>query len=359
MITVLFVNILAILFAFAEDKKLIKHGLKISFLIIFLFLALRYDYGNDYAGYLDGFYEVNKHSWIDYTNTKELFHYEAGWVFLNRLFEPLGFFAMIAFLAAFSCYVLYRFMRKYVPLKYYWLAVFFYVFTPNLMLIQLSAMRQALAIIIFLIAFDYLYQKKVIPYVLLILLASTFHSSAILLLAIYPLSLINWKINNALAISIILAHISLFFIADILAPIINNIMTSYFERYEVYQDNKAVLGTGLGLIYFTLLLSFIVFSAKKYKLENALIIKLSIIGFMVTPLSLIIMMIARIGYYFEPFLMTAIIFSIIKYKSVTKLGIAAAVIAMTSYSFFSFFQADVWKDKFSTYNTILSSRLYY
>ena len=106
MFTVLFINILAVFFAFSEDKKLIRHGLKISFFIIFLFLALRYDYGNDYAGYLDGFYEINKHSWIDYTNTKELFHYEAGWVFLNRLFEPLGFFAMIASLAAFSCYVL-------------------------------------------------------------------------------------------------------------------------------------------------------------------------------------------------------------------------------------------------------------
>jgi hypothetical protein len=350
---------MVVLFAFAEDKKLIKHGLKISFFIIFLFLALRYDYGNDYAGYLDGFYEVNKYSWIDYTSTKELFHYEAGWVFLNRLFEPLGFFAMVAFLAAVNCYLLYRFIKKYVPTKYYWLAIFLYTFTPNLMLIQLSAMRQTVAILIFLVAFDYLYQKKIIPYVLLVLLASTFHSSATILLVVYPLSLMNWKINNTIAAGILLTYISLFFMSETLAPIINKLIAFYFERYEVYQDDKTTLGTGLGLMYFTFLLGFIVFSAKKYKLENALIIKLSVINFMITPLSFIIMMIARIGYYFEPFFIVAIIFSAIKCRSISKLGLVLVIIAMTFYGFFNFFYNEIWKEKFYTYNTIFTSQTIY
>ena len=50
----------------------------------------------------------------------------------------------------------------------------------------LSGMRQMLAIAILLFAYDKLREKKPIPFLLLVLLAVTVHSSAVLFLLLYP-----------------------------------------------------------------------------------------------------------------------------------------------------------------------------
>ncbi len=158
MTTVAILNIIVVLFAYLARYRRTKFGLKVSFFLIFLFLALRYDYGNDYPGYLKHFLVINQYAWIDYFG-KSL-QFEPGWTFLCRLFEPLGFFAMTAVLALFNCVVYYRFIKKYVPPAYYWFAVFLYVFTPGFMLIHSSAMRQSVAITLFIFSIDYLYKSN-------------------------------------------------------------------------------------------------------------------------------------------------------------------------------------------------------
>ena len=144
MIAVAIFNIIVVFFAYQARHKRTEFFLKVSFGLIFLFLALRYDYGNDYSAYLKGFLEVNRVETIDYFD--KYLHFDPGWIFLCRIFWPFGFFAMMAVLALFNCFVYYRFIRKYVPPVYYWFAVFLYVFNPYFMLVHSSAMRQSLAI---------------------------------------------------------------------------------------------------------------------------------------------------------------------------------------------------------------------
>ena len=43
--------------------------LKVSFFLIFLFLALRYDYGNDYKNYLYTFLDAKNSKEIDFNGT--------------------------------------------------------------------------------------------------------------------------------------------------------------------------------------------------------------------------------------------------------------------------------------------------
>ena len=100
MVTTLVINGLVVFLSWLESLKILKHGLLISFILLFLFLALRYNFGNDYIGYFDGFREVNKYSNVTFKDRE--FHYEAGWLLLCRVFKPLGFFSMVALLAAFN-----------------------------------------------------------------------------------------------------------------------------------------------------------------------------------------------------------------------------------------------------------------
>ena len=104
-------------------------GLKLSFVLIFIFLALRYNFGNDYETYIGLFDRIKKDGDLAFDNAMYLF-YEPGWMILNWLSRPIGFFGMTILLALVYSITIYKLIKKYISLKYYWLAVFFVVFNP-------------------------------------------------------------------------------------------------------------------------------------------------------------------------------------------------------------------------------------
>ena len=145
MIVTIILGFFSVLFAFLAKYKNVMWGLKASFTLIFLFLSLRYNFGNDYKAYLEAFYNNYGYSSIDFFDKSNQF--ESGWMFLNYLFQPFGFFAMTAVLAFFHCMVLYNIVNKFVPKKQQWFAVFIYVFNPYFMLVYSSAMRDRKSVV--------------------------------------------------------------------------------------------------------------------------------------------------------------------------------------------------------------------
>ena len=79
---------IACLFAYFAQFERKATSLKISFFLIFLFLALRYEFGNDYRNYIDGFIEITTQTKIFFTGEQ----WEPGWNFLHLIFKPFGFF---------------------------------------------------------------------------------------------------------------------------------------------------------------------------------------------------------------------------------------------------------------------------
>lgn len=357
MVTVITLNIIFILFAYISRYTYLKNGLKISFVLIFLFLALRYNYGNDYKSYFEGFITINQFKEIDFFD-KSL-HFEPGWIILCRLFKSIGFFAMVASLALFTCIVYYNFIKKYVPVKYYWFATFIYVFNPLFMLTQISAMRQSLAITLFIISIDYIYKKKIILYILCIGIASLIHTSALLLLPAYLLAYYNGKINKLSIIIYFSIFIMLFVFIESLAPFINRFIGNYFSQYEVYTD-PGVVGSGLGIIYSALLLILLLSYDRFQNKKTSIIFKIAIISFMFIPLSINIQLIGRIVMYFGTATIIAypIILMNLK-KTVYKIIFVTTLMFITTFQFFQFFYSDVWKDAFGTYQTILTASKIY
>ena len=354
MSTVLFLNIFVVLSAYLARYKGFKFGLKISFLLIFIFLAIRYDFGNDYMGYYEGFISLNSYSSINYFDPS--LHYEPGWIFLCRLFQPLGFFSLVIFLALFNCIVYYFFIKRYVPVRYYWIAVFFYVFTPGFMLIHASAMRQSIAVALFLVSVKYIYKRDLVRYLVCIGMGYLFHVSAIFLAPVYLIGIFNWKVNKARGITLFIIFLSLFVLGNLLLPSLKMITNEYFQKYEVYLGNKSDLNSGIGVIFMSIVLIFILFYSRFQLREYDVLFKLAILGFMFIPLGLLILMMSRIGMYFAPATIIVYPVVILHIKDPTiKRAFTVFLVAFTLYTFVLFFSTGIFKEGFATYQTIFSA----
>jgi len=353
MVATLLVGIISVLFAFLAKFKEAKWGLIASFTVIFIFLALRYDFGNDYKGYMEGFNNVNSYAEINYFG--KYYNYEIGWLVLIRLFHNYGFFSMVGFLALLNCIIYYRFIKKYVEVKYYWLAVFIYIFDPQFMLTQASAMRQSLAIGIFLFSIDYIYKKDLIRFALCIGIASLFHSSALILFPAYLLGYINLKVNKYSGMLLFGIFMSLFLVPTIFASYINSVVADYFVKYEFYQGPAGTIGTGFGVLYSSGMFLLVLFYDKFQSNQKALLFKIAVISFMFMPLSLVINLISRVGMYFTPSII--IVYPRI-FQTINGVGYKAIYIisffVITAYIFFTFFNSELWRAHYGTYKTIFS-----
>lgn len=360
MITTTIMGILAVLFAYLTRYRNVKYGLKISFILIFIFLALRYMFGNDYIAYLNVFEEINDFNEYDFferTNRMEI-----GWLFLCRLFRPFGFFAMIAVLAVFNSVIYYNFIKKYVPIELYWFAVFIYVFSPGFMLTQLTAMRQSLSILVFIFSLDYLFKKEAIRFFLCVGLATLFHNSAIILIPIYFIGFFNWRINKFTAFIIFSIFISLFYFSSYFSNYLTDYIGIYFKLYfDTYSDfEPATIDSGLGVLYLSILFVLTIYYEKFQNRETALVFKIAIISFMFIPLGMLLLFFGRIEMYFSIGLIIAypLIFKGIK-SHILKLMFSTILILITLYTYFLFFNSEVYRKSFETYQTIFSAEKIY
>ncbi len=352
MFTVAIINLSAVFFAYLARNKSGEHFLKLSFFIIFYFMALRYNFGNDYSAYMNGFYIINSNPNISYWGGD--IHFEAGWIFLCRLFKPFGFFALIAFISLFNCIVYYRFLKKYVLPNYYWFAVFFYTFNSSIMLVNLSAIRQSIAIAFFLISLEYVYKKNAIKFLLCIACASLFHSTALVLLPVYLIGLFNYRINKLAAFFVFVAYLILFRLTEVIMPLISIFLLLNIKNYALYME-QSESSAGLGVLLYSILLLLILSYAKKLNNENLLMSKVAILHFAIIPLGLSVAMFYRIGFYFTPALIAVFPQLFLNIRPLfVKRSIVILVVLHTMYSYNQFMKSETYSEAFSTYRTIMS-----
>jgi hypothetical protein len=359
----LFFNLIAVLLArIALLKDYQQQALRLSLICIFCFLALRYDYGNDYISYLELFYEINNYSIFTLSNFV-IKGNEIGWVYLNYLFDTFGFFAMQIFLAGLSCIILYRFIKKYVAPKYYWWAIFIYTFQPYHMIVQSSAMRQAVVISLFLLAIDFLIEKKPFHYIGIILFGTLFHTTAYFLLPLIILSYFKIQMNFKYVIITVLLFFGFFIVTDQIFDQVQQFISMYFEKEysgHMQQDVK-VATVGIGFILnFSIYIILFYYTQHQNSNWKIMILNIVIISFLIIPLTFSLPLISRINLYFTPLLMSAypLAFENIKNKTI-RIGFMVLIALSTIYQFFYFFRSETWIEKFYEYKTIFSAPIFY
>ena len=218
-------------------NKEINRGNKIFkisiFFILWILLAFKGNFiGSDTPSYIRVFnsqiqWENNAGSLIVNlfeNNTR----YETGYIIFNRLVSICTnncqwIFIIIASFFVITCY---KFIDKYsenVVLSVFLLVSlrFYYLF--------FSGLRQAIAMMICIIAFKYIKKRNIIKFILMVLLAMQFHTSAIIFILMYPLSHFRFNTKGIVVITAIMIIVLLCF--NIVLSNVLNILPDYYEHY--------------------------------------------------------------------------------------------------------------------------------
>ena len=345
-----FVLISVIILSISKYKNTRLTGL--AFFVLTLFATLRYRFGNDYNSYMRAHEDI--------LQGEVVFEEEWSYVFLNRIIP--NHYILIAVTSLFFIYVIYKLITKHLDEGVQGLALLIFIINPYLFLMNLSAIRQCIAMCIFILATKLLQNKKsmtYIVYIALILLASTFHISALCLLPIC--FFIDDKDMNKVQVFLIAsAMILLLLEGGVVTHLVNtgisfldNSEYMYYYSQGLQNSLRATLLMGVYFIYVAMNLAYL----KGYKLVCG---KLYLIGLFVSMLAYYFSMITRIQMYFEIFSIVTIP-AIIEYhlnavegkwKKIVNLYLFPAVLLIIYVArYYSFFANPMW-ERFGTYHTI-------
>ena len=194
----------------------------ISFLLLFLVSALRVNVGTDYLSYKEWFDNTHGPS-LEYANF--LFN---NLIFLIKIFTNNSqvFFAVTSFIIlSLVYYTNVKNNKEYDMSLYLFVTLGFYFSTFN-------GIRQWISIALFMLAYNYSIKKDYKKYFLLIIIASLFHVSALLLIPFY--FIFNVKFTDKIKMYIIgscLIFFKIFNIQVIIEFLLKHFAITYYWRY--------------------------------------------------------------------------------------------------------------------------------
>lgn len=245
-------------FILVLDRKYTNIILVIYSIILILFSGLRYHTGWDWEAY-DYFFNEISHSSIIDLKTNNIFNYEPGFLILSYLSLKLNISPYIT-ISAITVSLILISARKYCHgyIYLFLIAYLFYGYFHNF-----SIIRQGISASIFAYALQYILSKKYIKYFISILVASLFHSSALILLLIPTGIYILQKIPIVLllVVSLLMVHFNLSEISEIK----NNL--SYIESINFYLKNEDLsYKVGFSFKYLEILILLVFFYQKRCEL---------------------------------------------------------------------------------------------
>lgn len=352
----------AFVLSFAKHRIKFRQGKYTSkvfwgFVILFIFAALRYDYGNDFTPYRIIF--ENAHRGYNSAAVEPLY-YE-----INKLFP--SYQLLLAFLSFLYLLVVYKMIKRNVEENQAWLAMFIFVFNPYLFLLSLSTLRQTLVLCFFLIALSVKKESnifKAIIYLAIIGVAVFIHQTAILLLPIYfvynaPKSAKLDKIEMIMFATIpivllLMPQVLNQMIDQVLNLFSNNLNYLYYLKSNNQNSIRSTILTSVFYIYFW-------YNLRRVDGESYRLSKLYLIGLLFGILSYKYSMFGRFQMYFDIFGVVAIpnmlnrmkglcVNILDRYINVYVFPILMIVIFILRY--YSFFHTEAWM-YFFEYHTFL------
>jgi hypothetical protein len=241
-----------------------------ALLLFALISGIRWNVGTDHLNYLRNYQDLLRGWDLRRDN------YETGYVLISNFFAYLGFhftinFAFFALLQLFLIYYAFRDERYLLP----YLGLLIVFGEPYLM--WMNGIRQAVAACLFVFSIKYIIEKSLIKYVLVILLATTFHKSAIFLLLFYFLPNINYFNNSYITIALLFLAVAVgtnpywLSATDHMANILSYIgYEKYADNlYDIIEDRRRDMAFGpRRLVGVLLSIAIIWYFPKVYKLYN-------------------------------------------------------------------------------------------
>lgn len=362
------VSLFAIFLAFMYDRKRIRWGLIGAMCVLTIFTAIRWEWGNDmptYAKEFEAFGNEKVHFWeywefgdmgVRTDRTSEVF-----WFMINIICQPIGFFGMTIVLSVLQGWVVYRFIKDFVPRGYTYFAIFIYCFNPRILVLGCSMMRQWIAMCAILVSMKYLCEKRLLPFVVFVIFASLFHTSSLFLLVVYAVVYLDRKKVNLsyICVSFFLILIWVFIIGKRLTDIISTIFViGILEQYtSLITNEEDAASIGIATMMNVIVALVGIYTAKQSGNDKIQIISMAYLCFVFfLPFSATIMLGGRMLCYFDA-ISIAVLPNILKNSkiSIVKSGVFLWVIMINLYNYIQFFHSKTWHHYFMNYHTIFEA----
>ena len=169
----------------------VKTLLIISVIWLILYEGLRWEIGTDWVHYYDSFV----HGYA-----KDESHAEVGYVFFNNFMRAIlpNYTCFLLVLSTFFYIVIYKVLIKFSIAPLMSLCIYYCT-----LLGYLGCNRQLIAVMICLLSLKYIIDKKVWPFLLLIIIAFFFHTTSLIFLPAYFIVNANFKIETLIVFVII------------------------------------------------------------------------------------------------------------------------------------------------------------
>lgn len=265
------------------------------FVIYFLLLALRRsDIGVDIVQYLMHYERSQRYSLFQYL---QLYSKEYGFYTFVKMFSAIitneqVFLAVIAALAVFP--IMYLYMKESENAM---LTVSFFMILP-LFSMLFSGLRQAMAIAMMVPAYYMVKSRKPIMFILIVLLASTFHQTALAGLVLYPLYYMKW--SRKMLFIIVPAFVILYIFNARIYKLLIMLLGEDFEGYGGVNETGAYMM--LLLLLLCTVFSFFMLENDQADEETLGLRNISVLATALQFFSISNPVASRINYYFVLFL---------------------------------------------------------
>lgn len=363
--TAIIVSVLAILLAYLASFKFFKYGLEIAMALITIFVAIRYEWGTDMPSYYMT-YQAFADSGLnvfDFDNIAQIRSgrsLEIGWAMLNVLCRPIGFFGMIILLAIVENLIIYDFIKRNADKQYYWLAIFIYTMNPYMMVLGCSMLRQWLAMCVVLFSTRFIQSEKLLPFILCIIIAASFHTSALLFIALYlfryfekfklELSSITWLAVIAVVWIIMGSALSTTGVMMLLS-------TDAFEGYTGQMEGHMQTGgLGFGTFFKILIYLYCIVTSTKLTKEKRVLCWLLLMYIFLFPFTDAVSLASRLNFYVDAIAIVAVPLAMkaSNFKAVNVVMIGFFIF-WNLFLYRMFFDAPSYYFSYRTYHTIFET----
>jgi hypothetical protein len=330
------------------NEKYKYYFLPLLLIILILFIGLRYNTGDDFNTYV----ELFEGSLANATS------YEVGYLLLNKIFRFFcrNYYIMQFSITFFVCTIVYIFISKYSRYRLISLFIFVSQFGSHFLM---ATVRQSLAVAIVVLSIKFIFNKKPLSFLLMVLLASTFHVSAI---AALPLYILNKKINKLVLILILLisifisgyARAIIVFILSIIAVFFSNIFPNPLLKVALSYLNPEnpyfILVRSIGLydLVVILFLLILIMRNSEKDSEKNFFINTMVVSVVISNISLGFLALGRLAVYYSIFNVVTYTYllRVFNFKKVQELVIiyAFCLFLFISYPYLSFFKNDKIND---------------
>ncbi len=338
---VFFLTLMFSLFIEAKTDKQWRWKLFWTFLPLFIYAAIRVDYGNDYISYSDFFDTFHNSSYFDTDS-----HAELGYQLLNKIMPSFrSILVLNAFLLSLAFGV---FCYHNIPRQYLWLAVILIFLNPEKNIFgNLVGIRNGLVVTSFLLGYVFIQKRQIIPFIILTIGLMTIHTSAVFFLPIAylvgynkPFSQKEIYLWSALIFG--LFFFSLTTIADYLGVILQDELVERYEEYLVdVEFRRGALITIVNSISVVLFLKYFLNRGHSLSPENNSLLRL---GILYSVMFFLGSFSTRASYFYDLFYIGSVVLVYSDKRASQNLRIAVVALAIVTslYSMFYVWMGSQW-----------------